>query len=205
MRSRRASTVAAAAVAIIAAFVVSCGIPEDTAPRAISDDALPAELTDQPSATTTIPPELAEPAEIFLVVGEEDENSRLVSVPRQVRRDQSLEGKIRSVLESLVRRAGGESEVGTNYVPSTASILGLYLDRETGRLTVNLSSDMGQVDRRGLPLAYAQLVYTATQFEGVNSVAFRIDGQDGPVPNGDGESTQVVRRADYANFSPSPS
>ena len=39
----------------LAALLASCGVPEDSSPRAISDDALPIELTDRPSATTTIP------------------------------------------------------------------------------------------------------------------------------------------------------
>lgn len=199
----RRLTALAVLITAVALLVGACGLSEDGAPRAIDEEALPVELTDRPRATTTIPTELAEVRLSFRVSQQDDGTSRLVPVPRQVRADADVEAKIESVLDSLVRRAeGDEQAVGTNFVPNDVVVQSVDLNSDTDTVTIDLSADMADVDGPGQPLAYAQLVYTATQFDGVENVVFTIDGKAGNAVDGTGQSESLVSRASYANFAP---
>jgi spore germination protein GerM len=178
-------------------------LSEDSSPRAIDEEALPIELTNRPDATTTIPPEEGEDRQVYRVSQQDDGTSRLVEVTRRVRADDDDETKIQAVLESLVRRSeAGESSAGTNFIPPGVAIQGVDLNTNSNTVTIDLSADMADVDGPGQPLAYAQLVWTATQFEGVDNVVFTIDGEVSNAVDGRGQSESLVSRASYENFAP---
>jgi spore germination protein GerM len=191
----------AAVLLVVAALLLgACGLPEDGSPRVISEEALPPDLTDRPDATTTIPPELAEDREVFLVNQLADNTYRLEPVPRAVRSDAAIEAKIASILESLVRRPEGDNRALGTRVPETLLIQGVELADST--LTIDLSADMASVENESQRLAYAQLVYTATQFDEVDNVRFTIDGAELNAVDGTGQAVPLVTRASYANFAP---
>ena len=202
MTSSRMARAALLVVALGAAgLIAGCGLSEDGSPRVISDEALPPDLTDRPDATTTIPPELAEEREIFLVSQQADDTYRLVPRPRQVRADADTETKAKASLQALVRRTDTDDRsVGSNFVPETVVIQSVDLADKT--LTIDLSADMANVDGQFQRLAYAQLVFTATQFDGIDMVRFTINGQVSNAVDGTGEAVPVVTRASYANFAP---
>jgi spore germination protein GerM len=189
-----------ALVGIAALALAACGLPEDSSPRVISEEALPPDLTDGPAATTTIPPELAEDRQVFLVKQLADDQYRLEPVPRQVRADATTEAKIASTLESLVRRPGGDDPALGTRVPETLLIQGVTLTDNT--LTIDLSADMASVENISQRLAFAQLVFTATQFDEVDNVRFTIDGDEQNAVDGTGGAVPLVTRASYANFAP---
>jgi hypothetical protein len=62
-------------VAMLAISVGACGIPADESPRAISEDALPAELNPNASTSTTLPPGPRERHDFFYVTGDEEPNT----------------------------------------------------------------------------------------------------------------------------------
>jgi spore germination protein GerM len=202
--SRRPALLALAALVAIT-MVAACGLPEDSSPRLITDEALPAELTDRPDVTAPIPPDEAELRQIYLVTTEgEGETSRLVAVEREMRRNDNTEAKITATLNSLINR--GEDRTFRTFVPETLEVNGVTLDRGddegNGTLTIDLNGDMANVENIGQSLAYAQLVYTATQFPGVVNVRFTNNGEVASALNGTGESVPVVTRESYSDFAP---
>lgn len=200
MSAGRARAALAAAVAVVAA---ACGIPDDDAPRVIAEDALPAELTDRPDVTAPIPPGEGETRIVYMVTAEgADQAPRLVAVQRTIRRTDDLEQKITATLNSLIDR-GEDREFGTR-LPESLEVSGVHLNTTDRVLQIDLNGDMASVEGRAQALAYAQLVFTATEFDGVDAVRFTKDGETANALKPDGESASLVTRSSYAEFAPPP-
>jgi spore germination protein GerM len=57
-------------------------------------------------------------------------------------------------------------------------------------LTVDVSPEITELSGDLLALAVAQIVFTASEIEGVRAVRLRVDGQDQQWPKGDGETRE---------------
>jgi spore germination protein GerM len=192
-------------VAMLAISVGACGIPADESPRAINEDALPAELNPNASTSTTLPPGPRERHDFFYVTGDEEPNTaRLVVESREVPASSNDEERIDTVLRALLPRPEG-TEVGTR-IPQQLDLLGVDLNDETDTLTLTWSAELGDIGDEGLQLAVAQIVFTATQFDEVDSVQFKIRAENGDistgVPDQNGDARDLVSRADYNSYAP---
>lgn len=203
MTRRSPRSILGALVLLVATIVAACGLPEDNSPRMIADEALPAELTDRPDVTAPIPPGEGEVRQIYLVTAEgQGETSRLVAVDREMRRDDDIESRILATLSSLIAR--GEDRTFRTFLPETLEVNDVELDANNNTLTIDLNGELANVENIGQSLAYAQLVYTATQFPGVVNVRFTNNGDVASALNGAGESVPVVTRESYSGFAPAP-
>jgi len=63
----------------------------------------------------------------------------------------------------------------------------LSATRRGGELRVDVSSELGELSGEALVAAVAQLVFTASELDGVQSVKILIDGADQQWPAGNGE------------------
>jgi spore germination protein GerM len=81
-------------------------------------------------------------------------------------------------------------------IPSDVELLGA---RSVGEvLTVDVNDVFDELTPDGLRLAVAQIVSTATDIDGVQSVQLRIEGEPGVWPLGNGELTQrPLTKYDY--------
>lgn len=188
--------VSTAARAVLAAVLLSgsaaCGVQLDDEPRELSADSVPFELLE--STTTTVPvldPVSPSITTVYLV----DNEQRIVQVPRRL----PGEPRLRRALESLLGAPSEEeldSGLGT-VIPATTTLIDVTGPAD-GLVTIDLSGDVTEGGPEGVRLALAQLVYTATAFQGVDEVLFQVDGQARPVPDASGESTSEPRtRSDY--------
>jgi len=104
----------------------------------------------------------------------------------------------KSVLDSLFagpNAAERDAQLDTA-IPADARVLAA---RPVGQLlTIDLTDVFDELNPEGLRLAVAQIVSTATDIEGVQSVQLRIDGEPRVWPLGNGELTdRALTKYDY--------
>ena len=168
-------------------LLAGCSIQPDASP---SD--LPAERADVFGDVET-GDEAAGANRIYLLAPTDPEEAqRLRSVQRDVLATPE------SVLASLF---AGPNEAERDQLLDTAIPAEAELQdaRPVGQvLTVNVSDAFNELTPDGLRLAVAQIVSTATDIEGVESVQLRIDGEPRVWPLGNGELTdRPLTRFDY--------
>ena len=82
-----------------------------------------------------------------------------------------------------------------------AVVLGAPVEARITTVNVSKNFPFGTVPEQ--IMAFAQVVFTAVEIEGVTGVLFALNGHRLEVPEGDGSSTSApVGRASYAQFSP---
>jgi spore germination protein GerM len=194
MRARRAGTLSVAL--LLVAALGGCGITTDDSPRPIPRGALPEQLL-LPATTTTITVETVDRTLYFALADAESLATLSVPVP-------ATEGNpYRAALSALVATRPVQEDLN-NQIPADTSVLGADLDAASGVLTVNLSEEMENVVGPVQLQAFAQLVFTATEFRTVTGVRFLIVGQPRgtPIEGGIKEANETVVRNDYRSFDP---
>lgn len=213
---------ALAAVAIVALVLVSVytrpwqrfdlfGVPTDESPQIIPFDQLGSELSElgvSALATPTPEPttELLLGTAVMYFVNQENllqpEQRDVVLLPVEERAKPILEALIEGPDEEerslLGLSTGLRNDITINSVEITVAGLAI-VDIQAGTIE-ELRGD-------NLRIALAQIVFTLTDLQGIESVRLRIDGEDRPLATGDGGVTDPlapVTRTDYAIYQPGP-
>ena len=177
------------AVSMVAALLVlaGCSIQPDAAP---SD--LPAERAEVFGDLAT-GDEAAGTNRIYLLAPTDPEEAQRL---RSVQRD--VPNTPESVLSSLFAgpNAAERDTLLDTAIPADVELGGA---RQVGQLvTVDLNDVFDELTADGLRLAVGQIVSTATDIEGVETVQIRIDGERRVWPLGNGELTErPLTRFDY--------
>ena len=168
-------------------LVTACGVPTDPSPRALDPEAAPFGVL----AEATTAPEGEGRVALYFVRGD-----RVVLQPRPVERSTTIP----QLLDLLL-----EGPTPEQVAAGTRSAIPTDLDLEQVEVTargvavVTLAVDDNQVGTS--PLGFAQIVATLTAPGRARSVRFRRDGEDLPVPRGDGSLTSdPLDRTDYADL-----
>jgi len=216
---RQRRSVLVGAIALL--WVVSgCGIPLDSEPEVIATDDLPLSL--QPpeattsTTTTSIPTQLTENVTIYLVDPGEGEPD-LVAVTRTIA---VVDGGIeieRLTLEQLLLGPTSEEQVENNLstllVPSGDDPIAVVELRRPSddQLSVVLS-EASAVEGGAGTVAFAQMVYTMTEFDGIERVRFLVLGPDDTeefilvkTDTEEGDVDRAVSRDDYSSLAPNRS
>lgn len=171
-------------LAILASVLLcACGVPLDAEPQPFEVELVPPVEVDRAE-----PGELAA-ASLFLV-----RDGQVVAVTRDLSSPAGAVAVIGSLLEDTTdpeERAGLRTSipVGTEL---------LAVRRENSTLVLNLTRDFAAVGGEEEILAVAQIVLTATNLEGIESVAFELDGVPTDVPLASGAlSDEPVAAGDY--------
>jgi len=192
-------------VAALLAAGAACGLSENSDPRAIAANDLPPGLIDEtPSSSTTVAdtPSTATINVYYLAL--QNGVTRLVAVPRDV----TDASRAKDRLEALLAPPSPEEQAAgiTTSIPADTVLLGTELIEADRELVIDLSRSLFDIQGEELRNAFAQLVWTATQLEGVRQVRFLVDGEEYRVPDEAGiEQPGAVRQADYDSLSPFPS
>jgi spore germination protein GerM len=173
--ARAVARLAASALAVAAGG--GCAIQPDSAPRDI-----PAEERGQldpvaPGAEAT------GQSRIYLVTGEgSGGDQELRTVLRDVE-PQAPEPVLRALIAGPNQ---GEFDNGmTSLVPASTTLHSARL--VAGTLNVDISAEILDLSGTAVRLAVAQIVFTASELDGVRTVRLRVDGQSRDWPDGRGE------------------
>jgi spore germination protein GerM len=179
----------------------ACGIDESSAPTVLEDENLPCVLRGDCDTSATSPPSGSTTHTIVVYFVERiGDDTRLKETERDVAGSDVL-----AALEALFTAPpdDDERERGlTTSIPEQATLRDVT-DVGNGVVRVNLSEGFGNVTGQGQRVAYAQIVWTATELEGVSGVLFAIEGEPQSAITGAGTpKDDPVRRSDYADFRP---
>ena len=195
----RRLSVLVSGLAVVGALA-GCGVPSDRAPRALPAGEVPAELlaADPITTTSTVPVGTSTRVRIYLVGGA-GTSERLVPVERSVQSPATVE-RVLSTLISGPNREEAARGLRSAILPGTIVNTALV---ESNIAIVDLVKSAIARNTTDLILAIAQMVYSATELQGVGGVRFTLDGERAEVPIGSGiQSTAPVGRAAYAAYAP---
>lgn len=197
---RRAwATVLAAACA---SLLASCGVPTDDTAQAIDPSDLPESLRPGFTAvpTTTAPTPLTETRTAFLLTQLQDvERTVVVAVERLIDRNATLA----DLLATLFGELTSEQEQAAGYF----NPLELFEMRDAtvaDRVATVDIQPLSTDDPDNLELVAAQIVFTATAWEGVEGVRILLNGAEVSIPtsDADAEPGAVLRTGAYEQFQP---
>ncbi len=187
------------AALLLVALVTACGVPQDDEPRALDPREAPFRVFDDAAPA----PEGDGRVALYFV-----RDDLVVLQTRAVERSTS----IRELLDLLLEGPTPEQvSAGTrSALPTTFDVEEVRVGVD-GVAVVTLGGGATQVGAS--PLGFAQVVATLTAPGRARAVRFRLEGDDLPVPRGDGSlTTGPLGRADYADLlrlapaaSPAPS
>jgi spore germination protein GerM len=175
----------------------ACSAPVDPGPKALRGSSIPVALRAEGSSTTTTTAPTGESEEVTVYLVGQD--LRLVPVKRRVGTPVTVE----KVLEKLFTPPSTAEGVAGYHTAISPDSTVLSARIENKIVTVDVSKDFafGQVPEQ--IFAFAQVVFTATELEGVTGVIFARNGKRLEVPEGDGSSTSApVGRASYSQVTP---
>ena len=112
---------------------------------------------------------------IYLV--EYDENTGSITLifrKRNIENNNSIEETIKTLLDGATDDENKNNIISC--IPKDTELLDIFVEGDTVYLNFNESFEFNPLGNEGTMLQIYQLVYTATQFEGIDNVIFLIDG-----------------------------
>lgn len=187
MRQTHSMSVFGAATVIVMTVFTGCGIQTDRKPRDVPE-------ADQRLATALAAggADASGASRVYLIGPGEQQLLR--SVPRQADTRQRL-------MEVLLQGPNDE-ELNEQYSSVIPPVTRVLSTESVGNvLFLDVSSEITALSVQGLTQALAQIVFTASELDGVKAVQITVDGEPLPLPKGDGGSTtEPLRTYDYPGF-----
>jgi spore germination protein GerM len=190
-RFRTRGTIRIVVLAASASLMVGCTIAPDASPRDIPAEERTLLVSDASEGAET-----AGDARIYLVAPTESGQQRQL---RSVQRDSvPLPNEVLGTLFNGPNQSELDSRLVTQ-IPSRTELLSTRLVGET--LFVDISEEILELTGEALTLAVAQIVFTASEIPGVQTVRLRVDGDDQSWPRGDGQPRSgSLRTFDFPGF-----
>ena len=179
----------------------ACGLAADSEPEAIRAEDLPPDLLDpNPPTSTTISGSPTRSVTVYLLV-RSGTTTRLAPTEREVT---DPTNRLELINALLAPPSADEQDQGLiSSIPSDTVLLDTDLVESSDELVINLSGALFDVQSRELANAFAQLVWTVTELEGVRQVRFQVDGVNYRAPDAEGiEQDGAVTRSDYSTLAP---
>lgn len=175
----------------VAAAASACTIAPETAPRDVPPDERTLLVADATEGAET-----TGDARIYLVSPTENGAQRQL---RSVQRDSVQQpNAVLGVLLSGPNQSELDSRLVTQ-IPSGTQLLSTRVVGET--LFVDITEEILELTGEALTLAVAQIVFTASEIPGVQTVRLRVNGDDQSWPRGDGQPrTGSLRTFDFPGF-----
>ena len=172
----------------VTASLTACGVQPDAAPRDLPEEERTIAIDVPPSGS-----DAAGANRIYLVAPGEERLLR--SVPRQA--------STWAELIEILLDGPNPDEVADQYstfIPSSTELLSP--PRTQGQmLTINLTGGITELSGANLAQAVAQIVYTASELDGIETVQIRVDDEELAWPKLNGETTpDPLQIYDYPNL-----
>ncbi len=184
-----------AAVVLTGVALSACGISSDDGPRNVP----PADQQQLRVATDRSAGAATGTARVYLLAPEGAGQSHVLQA---VARDVSENAP--EVIGELLAGPNAEELAGQFRTALPTGLQLLSATRRGGVLKVDLSQELGELAGEALVAAVAQIVFTASELDGVQSVKILIEGADKQWPAGNGELQSVpLTIYDYPGMVPS--
>lgn len=171
-----------------------CGIPVDSQPRDIND---PNPSTTTPNTKFNLDSIGGSRSTVFFVAPVVGRGDRLRPLRRKSNPDLTA-----TITELLKGVDSSEDKILRTAIPLETTML--HASQTNGIASIDLSQAFFKAQNDQLIRALAQLVFTATELEGVTSVIVLVDGKPRDWPRGDGvRQSQPLARSDFAELDPS--
>lgn len=180
----RYSITLALAVTVV---VSACGIQTDSAPRDLPEDERSLLI-----AGSSAGPDASGADRIYLVGPGDDRLLR--SVPR--------DAAPREDLIKILLLGPNDDELDAGYSTFIPPATELLSARSNGQILIlDLSSEISELTGQSLSQAIAQIVYTATEIEGIEAVQIRVNDEPVAWPKQNGDTTtDALRIYDYPSY-----
>lgn len=210
--SRRPWAPAVVAAVAVAAAVAGCGLPTESAPRAIKPDTVPYNLLGDSDTDAPVPPAGADVRAVTVYLVREDDGKLLLRpVNRQLATPVNLDTLVANLMAGGTTRSEKSLELA-NLIPGK-ELVGIIPPKGDSDLavttTLQVTGDFFDRLPRGVGrrLAIAQIVYTVTGFNPgdrrpATFVRFTVNGEARKVPTASGQTQPLVSRDDFAEFDP---
>ena len=189
--------------ALLALLLVAtgCGLGANSEPDEITADEIPADLLD-PNPSTSTTREGATATVTVYLIRRTGSDTRLAPVSREVEDPTRPGTRLEALLQPTTEQE--QAQGLTSSIPTGTVLLGTpELDAANQELVVDLSSALFDVEGPELAQAFAQIVWTVTELEGVRRVRFLVDGEPQRAPDAEGvEQDGAVTTADYRSLAP---
>lgn len=174
-------------VAALLLVVPACGVQPDAAPRDLPDGERELALDGGTSGS-----DASGADRIYLVAPGEERLLR--SVPRQA--------DTRSELIEILFAGPNDEELADQYSSFIPPATELITARTQGQvLTIDLRGGITELSGANLAQAVAQIVYTASELDGIEAVQLRVEDEELAWPKLNGETTsEPLRIYDYPNL-----
>lgn len=188
------AALAATAVLLLTALLGGCGVPAQPSASVARADDVPFGLLDPaPDTSSPLPGTTGTAVAVYLV---SEDSPELVGVAR-LASSGALSSRLRALADGpdqAERAAGLRSAVAGPDVVASVHLAG-------GVATVDLAEEFTELSGGDQLLAIAQMVFTLTERADVARVAFTLDADAIPVPQGDGSLTSdPVARDAYTDL-----
>jgi spore germination protein GerM len=181
----------------------ACGLTEDDGPQAIAPENLPPDLLDPtPGTSTSIPqPSGTDVVHVYFLDQSRGE-VRLAEVQRTVADGADPGDRLAALFAQPTEEEADQGLVTS--IPADTRLLAMpALDEDTHELVLDLSSEFLSIEGPGGPQAFAQIVWTVMELDGVRQVRFLVDGDEISALDAEGaEQVGPVDRSDYSTFAP---
>lgn len=181
-------------------LLAGCGLTEQGEPQVIASENLPPDLLDPNPLPSTTPSGGTALVSVYLFerVGDTE---RLAEVRRPAANAVAPAERIAALLSQPTEE---EADAGlTTRIPPDTVLLDVVHDEDARELVVNLSDELFSIQGEELAKAFAQIVWTVSELDGVRQVRFLVDGEARNALDARGvEKEGPVTRADYAALAP---
>jgi spore germination protein GerM len=178
-------------VLVLVSLVAACGIPKDSHPRLIAEEPEGFNTSTQP--TTDVG---GRKLDVYLIDGQADP----LKLAARERSTTQQPGPLEAVQALLLGLAKDDDVNGYQTKIPQDTQLRDDSKVEGDTVTIDLSSEIATISAQNAVQAYAQLVYTATQYE-PSQVRFMTEGK--PISaQTDAATKSVVTRDDYRSLAP---
>jgi Sporulation and spore germination len=196
MRSARRA-VTALAVALTGLLVLAgCGVPRDSAPRAVPAGQVDPRLLAESSSTPAPSPTGGSTYRVAFVTPD----NTLQLIPRRISPAPARQ-QVQQLLDTLATGPDSAEHAHglSTALPSDAALA--LMDLQNGQAVVAINGGTKDPDARRLPLSVAQVVLTLTSHPAVHAVSIFSDGQPVEAPLADGLiAHRPLTAADYASL-----
>lgn len=189
-----------ALAAIVAAVTAGCGLGANDEPQPLDQENVPSSAGERGTRAPTGEGVQTVDVTVWFIQTDSSGTPHLVSRGRRVPSPDNPEARLHALIAqppNQVERAEGIS----TYVPEDASIVNRPETTNGGVLVVDLSDNFYNLQGEASRNAFAQVVFTATEFPGVDSVRFELSGEPFQALDGEGQSQRgPVDRDAYRNL-----